>query len=318
MIISFNSFPPGYFIKFATGMKKISFYFIYAFLWLVAWLPLRVLYIFSDFAFLIVYYVVGYRKKVVRENLKNSFPEKSTKELRKIERKFYLHLCDSFIEWIYPLHHSARQMSKYYKFKNPKLLEELYNEGKGVVGVLGHYGNWEYLSLTPKYVKHKVWAIHLPQKNEYFNNLINRLRSKYGVHMMTTSESFRKLYQEAEEGNITLTYFLADQSPHRNKIRYWTTFLNQETPVFLGAEQIAKKLDMAVVFFDIRKIKRGHYEVEFKLLAKNPREYPDFEITELHVRALENRIVQEPQWWLWSHKRWKHKRKVETKSNSGK
>lgn len=297
-------------------MSRISFYFIYAFLWLAAWLPLRVLYIFSDLSFLIVYYVAGYRKKVVRENLKNSFPEKSTAELRKIERKFYLHLCDSFIEWIYPLHHSAKQMAKYYKFKNPELINELYKEGKAVAGVLGHYGNWEYLSLLPKYVNHKIWAIHLPQNNKYFNNLINNLRSKYGVHMMTTHESFRKLYQEADKGEITLTYFLADQSPHRNKIRYWTTFLNQDTPVFLGAEQIAKKLDMAVVFFDIRKVKRGHYTVEFITLAKNPCEYAEYEITELHVRALERRIREEPEWWLWSHKRWKHKRQdVERNEN---
>ena len=290
-------------------MDRIIFYLAYSFLWVVTWLPLRMLYIFSDLFFLLVYYIVGYRKKVVRENLKNSFPEKSEKELRKIERRFYLHPCDSFIEWIYPLHRSAEQMSKYYKFKNPEVINDIYKEGKGVVGVLGHYGNWEYLSLAPQHIHHKVWAIHLPQNNKYFNNLINNLRSKYGVNMMTTAESFRKLLQEAKAGEITLTYFLTDQSPHKDKIKYWTTFLNQETPVFLGAEQIAKKLDMAVVFFDIQKVKRGHYEVEFKLLAKNPREYPEHAITELHVRALESRIQQDPAWWLWSHKRWKHKRK---------
>ena len=290
-------------------MDRIIFYLAYSFLWVVTWLPLRMLYIFSDLFFLLVYYIVGYRKNVVRDNLKNSFPEKTKKELRKIERQFYLHLCDSFIEWIYPLHHSAEQMSKYYKFKNPEVINDLYKEGKGVVGVLGHYGNWEYLSLAPQYLDHKVWAIHLPQNNKYFNNLINHLRSKFGVHMMTTSESFRKLLQEAEAGETTLTYFLADQSPLKSKIKYWTTFLNQETPVFLGAEQIAKKLDMAVVFFDIQKVKRGHYEVEFKLIAKNPREFPEHAITELHVRALEKRIQEDPAWWLWSHKRWKHKRK---------
>lgn len=290
-------------------MDRIIFYLAYSFLWVVTWLPLRMLYIFSDLFFLLVYYIVGYRKKVVRQNLENSFPKKSKKELRKIERKFYLHLCDSFIEWIYPLHRNAEQMSKYYKFKNPEVINDLFKEGKGVVGVLGHYGNWEYLSLAPQYINHKVWAIHLPQNNKYFNNLINHLRSKFGVHMMTTSESFRKLLQEANSGETTLTYFLADQSPLKSKIKYWTTFLNQETPVFLGAEQIAKKLDMAVVFFDIQKVKRGHYEVEFKLLAKNPREFPEHAITELHVRALESRIKEDPAWWLWSHKRWKHKRK---------
>jgi len=290
-------------------MDRIIYYLAYSFLWVVTWLPLRILYIFSDLFYLFAYYVVGYRKKVVRGNLANAFPEKSKKERRKIERQFYLHLCDSFIEWIYPLHRSAEEMAKYYTFKNPEIINELYAEGKGVVGVLGHYGNWEYLSLAPQYLKHKVWAIHLPQNNKYFNNLINHLRSKFGVHMVTAAESFRKLVQEANEGETTLTYFLADQSPLKSKIKYWTTFLNQETPVFLGAEQIAKKLDMAVVFFDIQKVKRGHYEVVFELLAKNPREFPEHAITELHVRALENRIIKDPAWWLWSHKRWKHKRK---------
>lgn len=290
-------------------MDRIVFYLAYSFLWLITWLPLRLLFVFSDMFYLLVYYGVGYRKDVVRMNLLNAFPEKETKELRKIERQFYQHLCDSFIEWMYPLHRSAAHMAKYYHFKNPEVLNDLYSEGKGVVGILGHYGNWEYLSLLPQYVDHKVWAIHLPQKNEYFNGLINRLRSKFGVNMMTAAESFRKLLLEAKAGETTMTYFLADQSPHRAKIKYWTTFMNQETPVFLGAEQIAKKLDMAVVFFDIRKVKRGYYEVEFEVLAKNPKEYPEFAITEMHVRALEARIRKEPAWWLWSHKRWKHKRK---------
>jgi len=297
-------------------MARVVYYLASSFLWLITWLPLRLLFVFSDLFFILVYYIVGYRKDVVRRNLYNSFPEKGEKEFRKIERKFYRHFCDSFIEWMYPLHRDAEHMSKYYHFENPEVLKELYAEGKGVVGVLGHYGNWEYLSLLPQYVDHKVWAIHLPQNNVYFNDLINRLRSKFGVNMMTTAESFRKLLLEAKAGETTMTYFLADQSPHRGKIKYWTSFLNQETPVFLGAEQIAKKLDMAVVFFDIRKVKRGHYKIHFEVLAKNPNEYPDFAITEMHVHALEKRIQAEPAYWLWSHKRWKHKRQdVELQTN---
>ena len=142
-----------------------------------------------------------------------------------------------------------------------------------------------------------------------FNKLINELRSKYGVHMVTTQESFRKLKTEKDKGEITMTYFLADQRPQESKIKYWTTFLNQDTPVFLGAEQIAKKLDMAVVFFDIRKVKRGYYEIEFKLLSDNPKSEVQYAITDAHVLELEKRIQAEPEWWLWSHRRWKHKKK---------
>jgi KDO2-lipid IV(A) lauroyltransferase len=127
--------------------------------------------------------------------------------------------------------------------------------------------------------------------------------------MVSTQESYRKLKSEKDNGEVTMTYFLADQSPQESKIKYWTNFLSQDTPVFLGAEQIAKKLEMAVVFFDIRKVARGHYEIEFVLLSEKPKETAQYEVTEMHVRALENRIKKEPAWWLWSHRRWKHKRK---------
>ncbi len=294
-------------ITFAT-MQAILFYPLYAFLWLIAWLPLRVQFIFADALYFLVYYIIGYRKKVVRNNLKMSFPEKSISERRTIERQFYRHLCDSFVEWMYPLHRSAKQMEKHYKVVNPEVLNDLYKKGKSVAGILGHYGNWEYLSLLPVYINHKVWAIHKPLKNKFFNKLINDLRSKYGVHMMDTKESFRILLSEAQKGEKTLTYFLSDQSPQRSKIKYWTTFLNQDTPIFLGAEQIATKLDMAVVFFEVRKVKRGKYELHFKLLAENPKECGHNEITELHVRALENAIRRDPALWLWSHRRWKHKK----------
>lgn len=293
-------------------MQRITFGIAYAFLWTIAWLPLRVQFVFSDLFFLIIYYVVGYRKAIVRENLRNSFPEKDTKELRKIERQFYLHLCDSFVEWMYPLHRSAEEMKKHYSIANPEVLNDLYAKGKSVAGILGHYANWEYLSLLPVYIHHKVWAIHKPLKNRYFSELINGLRSKYGVHMVTAKDSFRTLVNESRAGETTLTYFLSDQSPQKSKIKYWTTFLNQDTPIFLGAEQIATKLDMAVVFFDCRKIARGKYELHFELLTEDPRSCAPNEITELHVRALERAIRKDPAWWLWSHRRWKHKKESES------
>lgn len=291
--------------KFA-AVYRITYTVAYSFLWCLAWLPLRVQFIFSDLLYLLVYRVAGYRKDVVRRNLARSFPEKSFAARKEIERSFYRHLCDSFFEWMYPLHRSAKAVQKRYRVANPEVINSLYAKGKSVAGVLGHYGNWEFLSVLPQSVQHKVWAIHKPLKNPYFNRLINGLRSKFGVHMMTTSAAFKTLVSEAQKGEITMTYFLADQSPQRSKIKYRTTFLNQDTPVFLGAEQIAAKLDMAVVFFDIRKTGRGRYELHFELLAENPREWPPYAITELHVRALERAVRRHPAPWLWSHRRWKH------------
>ena len=290
-------------------MQFLGYAVAYVFLWTITWLPLGVLFLFGDLFYFLAYRVIGYRKDIVRSNLKNSFPSKSEKEIVEIEKKFYRHLGDSFIEWFYPMHRSARQLKPRYVFKNPELLNDLYERGISVAGVLGHYGNWEWLSLLPTEVKHKVWAIHKPLKNPYFNQLINGLRSKYGVLMVSSKDSYRKLKMEKEKGEVTMTYFLADQSPQESKIKYWTSFLKQETPVFLGTEQIAKKLDMAVVFFDIRKVRRGHYEIEFKLLSESPKTEESHSITEKHVKALEERIMAEPEWWLWSHRRWKHRRK---------
>lgn len=290
-------------------MQFLGYAVAYVFLWTITWLPLGALFLFGDLFYLLAYRVIGYRKDIVRSNLKNSFPEKSEDEIVKIEKRFYRHLGDSFIEWFYPMHRSARQLKPRYVFKNPELLNGLHEKGISVAGVLGHYGNWEWLSLLPTEVKHKVWAIHKPLKNPYFNQLINGLRSKYGVHMISTKDSYRKLKMEKDNGEVTMTYFLADQSPQESKIKYRTSFLGQETPVFLGAEQIAKKLDMAVVFFDIRKVRRGHYEIEFKLLSENPKSEENHAITDFHVRVLEDRIKEEPEWWLWSHRRWKHKRR---------
>ncbi len=287
-------------------MQRILYLIVYSLLWLLAWLPLRVQFIVSDLLYFLIYYVVAYRKKVVRQNIERSFPEKEPEALREIEREFYRHFCDSFFEWMYPLHRSAEEVMKRYHFVNPEVLHQLYAQGKSVAGILGHYGNWEYLSTLPSVVQHKVWAIYKPIKNPHFDGLINHLRSKYGVLMVPTNAAFKTLMREAQNGEITMTYFLADQSPQQDKIRYWTRFLNQDTPVYLGAEQMATKLNMAVVFFDIYKVARGRYEMRFELLSDDPRSLPPHALTELHVRALERAIERDPAPWLWSHRRWKH------------
>ncbi len=289
-------------------MQALVYAIVYSLLWLLAWLPLRLQFVISDLLYMLVYHVFTYRKKVVRQNIARSFPEKDEAWRRKVERKFYRHFCDSFFEWMYPLHRSAEELQKHYRIANPEVINELHARGKSVAGVLGHYGNWEWLSLLPLEVKHKVWAIYKPIKNPYFDRLINGLRSKFGVLMVPDREAFKTLMAEGQAGEKTLTYFLADQSPQAHKIRYRTEFLNQDSPVFLGAEQIASKLDMAVVFFDIRKVSRGHYELHFELLCEHPRELPQYAVTELHVRALEKAIKRDPAWWLWSHRRWKHSR----------
>lgn len=295
---------------FVLYMKTLGFYIIYAFIWTLALLPLSVLYILSKGIYFLTYYVFSYRRQVVRQNLVKSFPKKDLEEIKKIERNFYKHFCDSFVEWVYPLHASERNMKRRMKIVNPELIEDLYRKEKSVAVALGHYGNWEWLNILPVILPHKIWAIHKPLSNPFFNKFINQLRSKYGVNMVDMKGAFRTFHKEIQSGEKILTYFLTDQSPPEHGLNYFTTFLEQDTPVYLGAEQIARKLGMAVVFFDIRKVKRGYYEIHCELISENPAETAEYEITELHTRALERCIIKEPYPWLWSHRRWKHSRDV--------
>jgi KDO2-lipid IV(A) lauroyltransferase len=243
-------------------------------------------------------------------NLKNSFPDKSDDEINVITRNFYKHLCDNFIESMYVLNMSESELKKRYHYKNPELLRQLYDKNKSIILVIGHYGNWDWLCGLPLYTDHKVFAIYHPLSNKYFDELFNRIRKKFGVGLIQMSTSYREMLEASQNQILTVTLFLADQRPVWSSIRYWTTFLRQETPVLLGSELIAKKLDQAVIYLDVQKIRRGYYDVEFKLLYENPLQTKDHEITEAHTRMLENIITRKPEYWLWSHRRWKHNRKA--------
>ncbi len=276
-------------------------------IWLLTLLPLRVLYIISDICFIIIY-LLGYRRKVVMMNLKNSFPEKSHKELKTIAHRFYHHFCDSFIESFYALNISEKEIRKRYRYKNPEILNHLFEKKKSIILVFGHYGNWDWLNSLPLYTGHLNYALYHPLRNKYFDELFIRIRGKFGVKLIPMKTAYKDMLAASKKNILTITYFLTDQRPVWSSIRYWTTFLNQETPVLTGSEVIARKLDQAVVYLDIQKIKRGYYEAEFEIITENPTETKEFEITESHTRKLESIIIKKPEFWLWSHKRWKLKR----------
>ena len=241
-------------------------------------------------------------------NLNKSFPEKSQKELNGITRRFYRHFCDSFIESFYALNISEKEIRKRYKYKNVEVLNQLYEKNKSVILVFGHYGNWDWLNSLPLYTKHKNYALYHPLRNKYFDELFIQIRGKFGVKLIPMKTAYKDMLTVSKNNILTITYFLTDQRPVWSSIRFWTTFLHQETPVLTGSEVIAKKLNQAVVYLDIQKVKRGFYEAEFELLAENPKETEEFEITESHTRKLESIIIRKPDYWLWSHKRWKLKR----------
>ncbi len=292
-------------------MQALLYYIFYGSTWLITLLPIRVLYLFSDMMFVPLFYFPSYRKKVVSENIRNAFPDKSENEIILIRKRFYRHLADLFIESFKLVHLSRKELKKRFTVSNPDLLDRLMKEKRDTIAILGHYNNWEWLAALPLYTGYKAISIYKPLQNKYFNNFINGLRSKHGMGLTPMSNIIREIIQNRRENINTVSVFLTDQTPVKSEIKYWTTFLNQDTPVYLGPEKVASKFDMAVVFFHIQKIKRGHYNLNIELLFEHTKGLPAFAITEAHVKRLEDIITEKPEYWIWSHRRWKHKKPVE-------
>lgn len=292
-------------------MANFGFYIFYGLNWIITLLPLRILYIFSDLLYIFLYYFPSYRRKVVSENLRNSFPEKPDEELISIEKKFYRHFADLVIETLKLTHFSNKNLKKHNNVINPELIDKLCDSGKDIVVVHSHYNNWEWVAACmPLYVKYKNIYVYKPIQNQLFNKFINSLRTKNNAEMVPMKHIFRRMI-ENRSNQIRACYgFVADQTPARTEIRYYTRFLNQETPVFLGVEKIASKYDMAVVFLKAHKIKRGFYDLSFDLLFENTTGLAEHLITDAHVKKLEDLINERPEYWIWTHRRWKYKKQT--------
>ncbi|RFC53785.1 lysophospholipid acyltransferase family protein [Brumimicrobium aurantiacum] len=268
-------------------------------------LPLRVLYLFTDFFFLLLITVVPYRRKVVRGNIERSFPELSTQEHRKIERKFYHHFTDLLAEATKNLSISKTQLLKRFKVENPEVMDELYRKNKNVLLVSGHYNNWEWLITGQNLLfKHKAVGIGMPLSNGFWDKKLNGRRSRFGMKVIH-SKIVHEFFSNNKETISTLV--LADQSPGDAKKCYWMEFLNQPSGILFGPEMLANQYDQAVVYFSIHKQKRGHYTMRLKEITSTPRALAYGEITEEFAKLLEETIKEAPEYWIWSHKRWKRK-----------
>ena len=293
-------------------MGAIGFYIFYGINWVITLLPMRILYVFSDFLYLALYYFLRYRRKVVAENLRNSFPEKSPEELKTIRKKFYRHLADLMIEILKLTHLSKAQSLIRMKITNTELLERLYAEGRDVVAVIGHYNNWEWLKSLIFHTKYQTVSIYKPLQDKRFDNFLLDLRKREGMILTPMSLIVREILEARKANRRSIYSFITDQTPPKGDIKYWTKFMNQDTPVYLGVEKIASKYDMAVVFFNVQKLRRGYYQYTVELLFEHTTGLPEHVITERHVRRLEEIICEKPEYWIWSHRRWKHKRPAET------
>lgn len=290
-------------------MKRILYILFRIINYVLTNIPDRIKFLVSDFFYIILYYFIRYRKKVVRNNLINAFPEKTTNELKIIEKKYYHHLCDTIIETITLHSISRKKMNKICTYKNIDLLEKLYNQGKDIIGVVGHYGNWEYLIGLQLVTNYKVLGLYKPLHNKYFEKFVFSIRSQFDMLPVPVKTTMKTLLEFKRDNVRTLIFIIGDQTPAKEEIQYWTSFLNQETALYLGIEKIAKKLNNAVVFINVNKVKRGYYNVEFTELFIDSGKTNAYEISESHLRTLEKKIINKPYYWLWSHKRWKHSKK---------
>jgi len=294
-------------------MQRLVYILIYPIIWIVSIFPMWLLYFASDMLFLLIYYIIGYRRKVVKENLKLVFPEKSEKEIKTITRKFYHHFCDLILESIKSLSISEAELKKRYKFTNVDEILSLEKQNKSIILMLGHYASWEWLFILQKYVNHKGYAVYKKLENKYFDRLVKRIRAKYQTELITNKETIHKLGAAKIRKELTINGFAADQSAKHWKSQHWQEFMGVKVPVITGAEMLAKKLDMAVVFLAVKKVKRGYYKTTFKTITLNPREYKDFDITNIFLRLVEEQIREEPSYYLWTHKRWKYRDNVPRK-----
>lgn len=289
-------------------MSAIIYYLSLPFIYLLSLLPFPLLYLLSDAVYLLLYYAIGYRKKVVFANLKNAFPEKTAAEIIVLQKKFYRYFCDLFLETLKTLTISRKQMLKHCSLAPAAemLFKQLAGEYESLIVVMGHHGNWEWAGNTFSLCcKHQLYVIYHPLGNKYFNGLICKMRERFGTKLIPMKDTFRDMIKNKDELNATA--FIADQSPNPAKA-HWMSFLNQDTPVFMGTEKIAQKIKYPIVFVSVKILTRGYYTLSAEVLQAPPYVGIEGDITELHTRKLEADIIAQPETWLWTHKRWKHKR----------
>jgi KDO2-lipid IV(A) lauroyltransferase len=275
----------------------------------LAKIPKPILYYISDILFFILFYLIKYRRKTVHKNLRNSFPHKSDKEIKLITKKFYRHLCDLTIESAALIKMSNKKVLSYVNMENPEIFEEYYKNNRNVILVFAHYGNWEILSPLPLHTRYPFLPVYKSVKNEYIDKGFYKMRSLFGAIPVKMEDTLQETLKYYKANKPMILGLIADQTPAKRYTKYFTDFLNQETAVFFGPERIGKKINAVIIYANIIKEKRGLYKIKFSLLCDNPNERKDYEITNLFNSKLEKIINEKPEFWLWSHNRWKRKRK---------
>lgn len=269
-------------------------------------LPFGVLYLFSDLCFLVVYYLIPYRKRLVITNLRNSFPEKSEAEIQAIAKRFYHHLTDLMVESLKLFSISDKEAHERIKIVGMEQYTGFFEKKIQWIVATGHYGNWEWLACMPNRLLYEVMSLYKPLHNKILDRITLKSRTRFGAIMVPSHDAVRDVANRVRSGKLSIMCFIADQSPKKSMIQYRTTFLNQDTPVYLGIEKLARKYATGVCFLWLDKVGRGRYEIKVKVLTEDASQLAPYEVTELYMKAMEDVIREKPEYWLWTHRRWKY------------
>lgn len=289
-------------------MKNLTYYLSFALWFIISLLPLWVFYRLSDGLYYLVYHVVRYRRRVVYANLRSSFPEKSEAEIERIAKNFYSFFCDYIVETLKLFSMGEKNMRKRMKFEGLDQVKEDFANGRSVSVYLGHYCNWEWISSLGLHLDEQCGQIYHPLENATLDRLFLYMRGRFKAQSIKMDDTFLTILKWKKEGRKNIVGYIADQVPGYNNIHYWADFLHHDTPVFTGAERISKIMDTAVYYIDVERPRRGYYVARFIKIADSLNEHPVFFATEQYFRLLEQNIQRAPQYWLWSHKRWKRTR----------
>ena len=283
----------------------------YGILYLISLLPLRILYVFSDVLYFALNYLIGYRRKVIYNNLKNSFPEKSEKEIKKIQKKFYKNFADYLVETLKSFSITQKELDKRHTYSNFEVFDEIKSENKDVIMMAGHVFNWEwYIGLSKILPPENTMAVYHRIRNQFWNDRVNGIRAKYGTTPLDMKNTARYMLGTKSNGDHAYL-FVADQSPKKSAIHHSIKFLNQDTPVFIGFDKIAIRKSMAVVYCKTVKVKRGYYHTTFERITPDGKQFEPLEVVDKFFEKLEKTIIENPDNWLWSHKRWKWKKGID-------
>jgi len=293
-------------------MHLVVYLLAYPLLWFISKLPFRLFYLLSDFVFFLLYTVIGYRKKVVKSNLELAFPEKSAQEIRRIQRKFYAHMCDVFLEMIKTMGMTEKQLKQRFKILNIEEMLKLEKQ-KSILLLFPHYASWEWSIIINSYISSKGYAVYQKISNPYFDKLIKNIRGQWNTELITQRETVKTVLLN-ERNQIKASYgMISDQSPQVSRTQLWAKFMGITVPVHNGAEIMARKFDLNVVFLKVAKIKRGYYAAELLPITTTPQETEETAITKTFLQMTEAQIRENPEYYLWTHKRWKHRFKAPNK-----